>query len=197
MRVILGIGNPGIRYQRNRHNAGFLILNSFAEKKLLKYKPGNGEYYIACGKGKQDSFCLIKPTTFVNNSGIAAHQFIEKFGIQLNDFLVVCDDVNLQTGKLRLRLSGGDGGHNGLASIIYHFNSDKFPRLRIGVGNDFTDGQLSSYVLTDFSDDEDNLLSEINKKSNFLINEFIEGGFEAMMIANSKLFNNHSSTKIN
>jgi len=197
VRGILGIGNPGIRYQRNRHNAGFLILNSFAEKKSVEYKPGNGEYYIACGKGKQDSYCLIKPTTFVNNSGIAAHQFTEKYSIQLSDFLVVCDDVNLQTGKLRLRLGGGDGGHNGLASIIYHFNSNKFPRLRIGVGNDFTDGQLSSYVLADFSDDENDLLSEINKKSNFLINEFIEGGFEAMMIANSKLFNNHSSTKIN
>lgn len=197
MRGILGIGNPGIRYQQNRHNAGYLILNSFAEKKSVEYKPGSGEYYIACGKGKQDSFCLIKPTTFVNNSGIAAHQFTEKYSIQLNDFLVVCDDVNLHLGKLRLRLGGGDGGHNGLASIIYHFNSNKFPRLRIGVGNDFTDGQLSSYVLTDFSDDENDLLSEINKKSNFLINEFIEGGFDAMMIANSKLFNNHSSTKIN
>jgi len=197
VRGILGIGNPGIRYQQNRHNAGYLILNSFAEKKSVKYKPGSGEYYIACGKGKQDSFCLIKPTTFVNNSGIAAHQFTEKYSIQLNDFLVVCDDVNLHLGKLRLRLGGGDGGHNGLASIIYHFNSNKFPRLRIGVGNDFTDGQLSSYVLTDFSDDENDLLSEINNKSNFLINEFIEGGFDAMMIANSKLFNNHSSTKIN
>ncbi len=197
MRGILGIGNPGIRYQQNRHNAGYLILNSFAEKKSVEYKPGSGEYYIACGKGKQDSFCLIKPTTFVNNSGIAAHQFTEKYSIQLNDFLVVCDDVNLHLGKLRLRLGGGDGGHNGLASIIYHFNSNKFPRLRIGVGNDFTDGQLSSYVLTDFSDDENDLLSEINKKSNFLINEFIEGGFEAMIIANSKLFSNHSSTKIN
>jgi len=197
VRGILGIGNPGIRYQQNRHNAGYLILNSFAEKKSVEYKPGSGEYYIACGKGKQDSFCLIKPTTFVNNSGIAAHQFTEKYSIQLNDFLVVCDDVNLHLGKLRLRLGGGDGGHNGLASIIYHFNSNKFPRLRIGVGNDFTDGQLSSYVLTDFSDDENDLLSEINKKSNFLINEFIEGGFEAMIIANSKLFSNHSSTKIN
>jgi peptidyl-tRNA hydrolase, PTH1 family len=197
VRGILGIGNPGISYQRNRHNAGFLILNSFAEKKSVEYKPGNGEYYIACGKGKQDSFCLIKPTTFVNNSGIAANQFIEKYRIQLNDFLVVCDDVNLQTGKLRLRLGGGDGGHNGLASIIYHFNSNKFPRLRIGVGNDFTDGQLSSYVLTDFSDDEKKLLSEVNKKSNILINEFIERGIEAMMIVNSKLFNDHSSTQTN
>jgi len=197
VRGILGIGNPGISYHRNRHNAGFLILNSFAEKKSVEYKPGNGEYYIACGKGKQDSFCLIKPTTFVNNSGIAANQFIEKYRIQLNDFLVVCDDVNLQTGKLRLRLGGGDGGHNGLASIIYHFNSNKFPRLRIGVGNDFTDGQLSSYVLTDFSDDEKKLLSEVNKKSNILINEFIERGIEAMMIVNSKLFNDHSSTQTN
>ncbi len=197
MRGILGIGNPGISYQLNRHNAGFLILNSFAEKKSVEFKPGNGEYYIACGKGKQDSFCLIKPTTFVNNSGIAANQFIEKYRIQLNDFLVVCDDVNLQTGKLRLRLGGGDGGHNGLASIIYHFNSNKFPRLRIGVGNDFTDGQLSSYVLTDFSDDEKKLLSEVNKKSNILINEFIERGIEAMMIVNSKLFNDHSSTQTN
>ncbi|GBD86255.1 peptidyl-tRNA hydrolase [bacterium BMS3Abin03] len=189
MRAVLGIGNPGTIYQRNKHNAGFLILDQFANSKSLKFKASKGKYYIATGTVNKSDFSLIKPTTFVNNSGIAAQHFIEQHNINIEDLLVICDDINLEPGKIRVRRSGGDGGHNGLASIIYHLNSNRFPRLRIGIGNDFEEGRLSDYVLSDFTDDELKLLSESFETSKILIEEFITGGVDAMLNANSRLKN--------
>ena len=188
----------GLRYQRNRHNAGFLILDYFAQSYSVKFKAAKGDYYISKGELNKTPFFLIKPSNYVNNSGVAAVQFLEKYKIDILDLLVVCDDVNLKLGKIRVRRSGGDGGHNGLASIIYHLNSDQFPRLRIGIGSDFKEGELSSYVLDDFSEDDNKILEVMLKDSSFLIEEFISGGIEAMLNANSKLYNsNDSSTKIN
>ena len=197
MRCILGIGNPSVKYTRNRHNAGFLILDTFAASKSREFIAAKGDYFFVLGKHKNESYLLIKPTTYVNKSGQAASQVVEEYKIELFDFLVVCDDINIKTGEIRIRRSGGDGGHNGLASIIYNFNSDQFPRLRIGISNDFSEGQLSSYVLSDFNMDEEKILSTVTKKSVLLIEEFIEGGYEAMLNANSKLKNDESATKIN
>jgi PTH1 family peptidyl-tRNA hydrolase len=197
VRGILGIGNPGVNYQRNRHNAGFLILDTLAENKSLEFRPAKGDYYFALGEQNEERFCLIKPTTYVNRTGQAALQVIEEYKIELVDLLVVCDDVNLKTGQLRIRKSGGDGGHKGLASIIYDFNSDQFPRLRIGIGYDYDEGQLSSYVLTDFSDDEEKLLTAVIKNSILLIDEFIEGGYKAMLDLYSRLKDDESAERIN
>jgi peptidyl-tRNA hydrolase, PTH1 family len=198
VRAVLGIGNMGLRYQRNRHNAGFLILDYFAQNHFVKFKAAKGDYYISEGELNRTLFFLIKPSNYVNNSGVAAAQFLEKHKIDILDLLVVCDDVNLKLGKIRVRRNGGDGGHNGLASIIYHLNSDQFPRLRVGIGNDFKEGELSSFVLDDFNEDENKILKTVLEDSSFLIEEFISGGIEAMLNANSKLYNsNDSSTRIN
>ena len=197
MRVILGIGNIGLRYQRNRHNAGFLVLDFFAQNRSIKFRAAKGDYYFCEGDLNQVHYFLIKPSNYVNNSGIAALQFLDKHKIDISDLLVVCDDVNMKMGKLRVRKSGGDGGHNGLASLIYHLNSNQFPRLRVGIGSDFNEGELSSYVLEDFSEDDAKILKTVLKDSSLLIEEFIIGGIEALLNANSKLYNNESSTEIN
>ncbi len=197
MRAVLGIGNIGLRYQRNRHNAGFLVLDYFAQNRSIKFRAAKGDYYISEGELNKVTFFLIKPGNYVNNSGVAAVQFLEKYKMDILDLLVVCDDVNLKLGKIRVRRSGGDGGHNGLASIIYHLNSDQFPRLRVGIGSDYNEGELSSYVLDDFTEEDNKVLETVVKDSSFLIEEFISGGIEAMLNANSKLYNNDSSTEIN
>jgi PTH1 family peptidyl-tRNA hydrolase len=197
VRVILGIGNIGLQYQHNRHNAGFLVLDHFAQNRSVKFKAAKGDYYFCEGDLDQAHYFLIKPCNYVNNSGVAALQFLEKHKTDLSDLLVVCDDVNLEMGKLRVRRSGGDGGHNGLASLIYHLNSNQFPRLRIGVGSDFNKGELSSHVLEDFSEDDVKILKTVLKYSSLLIEEFIIGGIEALLSANSKLYNDDSSTEIN
>lgn len=197
MRAVLGIGNIGLRYQRNRHNAGFLILDYFAQNRSIKFSAAKDDYYICEGDLNQVHYFLIKPSNYVNNSGVAALQFLEKHKIDILDLLVVCDDVNIKMGKLRVRNSGGDGGHNGLASIIYHLNSDQFPRLRIGIGSDFNEGELSSYVLDDFSENDATILKSVLKNSSLLVEEFIIGGIESLLNANSKLYNNDSSPEIN
>ena len=197
MRTVLGIGNIGLRYQHNRHNAGFLVLDYFAQNRSIKFRAAKGDYYICEGDLNQVHYFLIKPSNYVNNSGVAALQFLEKHKIDISDLLVVCDDVNMKMGKLRVRKSGGDGGHNGLASIIYHLNSDQFTRLRIGIGSDFNEGELSSYVLDDFSENDAGTLKTMLKDSSLLVEEFIVGGIEALLNANSKLYNNDSSPEIN
>jgi PTH1 family peptidyl-tRNA hydrolase len=197
VRAVLGIGNIGLRYQRNRHNAGFLVLDYFAQNRSIKFKAAKGDYYFCEGDLNQVQYFLIKPSNYVNNSGVAALQFLEKHKIDISDLLVVCDDVNMKMGKLRVRKSGGDGGHNGLASIIYHLNSDQFPRLRIGIGSDFNEGELSSYVLDDFSENDATILKLVLKNSSLLVEEFIIGGIESLLNANSKLYNNDSSPEIN
>ncbi len=197
MRAIFGIGNPGVRYQRTRHNAGFLMLDSFAGKQSVEFKPAKGDYYFARGEINGIPYFLIKPTTYVNRSGLAALQFLEEYKIELKDLLVMGDDVNIQTGRLRIRKNGGDGGHNGLASLIYHLNSNEFPRLRIGVGDDSIGEDLSSYVLSNFSQEQFDVLLQTFKTSDYLLYEFIRGGLKAMLDANSKIFDNDSANNKN
>lgn len=181
MKAIIGLGNPGKKYELTRHNIGFIILYAFAQKHNLKFLPSKGDYYSVGSVFNTSHFNLYKPTTFMNNSGIAVNDIIENDNIELEDLLIISDDINLETGKVRIRTSGGDGGHNGLSSIIYHLNSDKFNRLRFGIGNDFGDGKLPEYVLQNFYENE---LKIIRLSINFsvtLIEQFIIGGKNQML----------------
>ena len=181
MRAILGIGNPGREYENTRHNAGFDILDRFAESHSLVFKPSKGDYYLAGSEDFATPFFLIKPTTYVNNSGLAAKDFIEKYNLDANDLLVIADDINLDLGKIRIRKSGGDGGHNGIASLIYHLNTDQFPRLRFGIGNDFQKGNMASYVLDKFDDEIRTSLEPKFKFVSELIYEYVKGGLPYML----------------
>jgi len=197
LRVIFGIGNPGIRYENTRHNAGFLLLDYFAAKKKVKFKETTGEYLEAQNKISEHDYVLIKPVTYVNNSGIAARQVVDRYNLSPEDFLVVCDDTNLKNYILRVRLSGGDGGHNGLSSIIYHLITDQFPRIRIGIGGNPPEITLSDYVLSEFSKEElEEYQSTFNKGSQ-LIDEFIFGGSKKMLEANSILMKSENQNNPN
>ncbi len=181
MRAIFGIGNPGQEYEDTRHNVGFSILDRFAEKHSLTFRPSKGDYYFAGGALNATHFLLIKPTTYVNNCGIAALQLIQENNLDIENFLVVTDDVNLKLGKIRIRKSGGDGGHNGISSIIYHLNSDEFPRLRFGIGNDFEKGKMADYVLEKL---DEVTLTSLETNFNFSIDlteEFIKNGIQEML----------------
>lgn len=189
MRCILGIGNPGSNYINTRHNIGFQLIDGFASKLNLNFIPSKSEYYFSEGKIGENHFCLVKPTTFVNNSGVAALSCTQYFGILSQDLLVVVDDVNIKFGEIRLRKSGGDGGHNGLRSIIYHLNSEDFPRLRFGIGEDFEKGNLSEYVLSKFTKEENEALENISLTTYTLLNSFITGGYDYMLSEFSRLKN--------
>lgn len=189
MRVIFGIGNPGSGFHLNRHNVGFLFLDQFALIQKLNFQASKADNYFASGILEGNKYILAKPTTFVNRSGVAAEQIIREYEFQLNDFLIIVDDINLSLGEYRIRLAGGDGGHNGLKSIIYSTGSDLFPRIRIGISSKPADKDLAEYVLENFSEDEFEKIKITFNEISLLVKEFIIGGSQSMLNLNSKLKN--------
>ena len=154
MKLIVGLGNPGRRYKNTRHNVGFEVLDGIAEKLRVLLKEGKGEYFIGEGIYKDNKILLAKPVTYMNNSGIAVRELIERYNVSLEDTLIVCDDLSLPLGRIRFRRSGGHGGNKGLESIIYHIQSIDFPRLRVGIRNDEAGEDYVSFVLSKFNKDE-------------------------------------------
>lgn len=187
MRLILGIGNPGKKYKYNRHNVGFLVLDHLASLNSQSFTPSKADYFFANGSLRGYDYQFIKPTTYVNNSGVVAKQALESNNLDVKNLLIVHDDVNIPLSEIRVKVKGGDGGHNGLSSIIWHLMSDEFPRIRIGVGSDFEKGEMAAYVLSDFNTDEMKFLKERFDTVNILINEFIIGGVNGLLDANSRL----------
>ncbi|MFO7527131.1 MAG: aminoacyl-tRNA hydrolase [Ignavibacteriaceae bacterium] len=187
MKCILGIGNPGSQYINTRHNVGFQLLDNFASANYLKFIPSKFDFYFSEGELDKIPYVLIKPTTYVNNSGLAAKQCLDLYNIGIEDLLIVVDDVNLQFGDLRLRKSGGDGGHNGLRSIIYHLNSEDFSRLRFGIGGEFDKSKLSGYVLSPFSKEELAVIGDLLELVTSLLETFIKDGYQAMLSGYSRI----------
>ncbi len=187
MQVIVGIGNPGTRYIQNRHNVGFQFLDLFSQNHRLQFKPSKFDYYFAEGKLRDNPFILVKPTSYVNNSGVPVSIILKEFDIQLENLLIIVDDINLPIGSFRLRKSGGDGGHNGLASIIYHLKSKDFARLRIGVGNKFSPGEMPDYVLSDFNKEEREIVNNTFQICSDFVEDFISEGIQKMFNSYSKI----------
>ncbi|MBK6682066.1 MAG: aminoacyl-tRNA hydrolase [Ignavibacteriales bacterium] len=187
MRFIVGIGNPGRKYEKTRHNAGFMFLDQFASLHSLKFTPSKYEYYQAEGSLEGNPFLLIKPVTYVNLSGNAVFDLLNEFNGSPEDMLVVYDEINLEPGKYKVKLKGSDGGHNGISSIIYSIESENFTRLRIGIGNNFSPGAMADYVLSPFEKDEFELTTKVFDTCSLLANEFIRTGVKGILDANSKL----------
>ncbi|MCX7610008.1 MAG: aminoacyl-tRNA hydrolase [Ignavibacterium sp.] len=186
MRAVIGIGNPGDKYKLNRHNIGFLILDHFARINNLKFSPSRYQYDYVEGDFNFKEFVLIKPNTYVNNSGIAVSKVCSNYNLTSENILVVVDDIYLKKFDFRLKKSGRDGGHNGLASIIYHLNTIDFPRLRIGIGNEFQEGELSQYVLSDFSQEELNTFEKLFQCFSDIIMSFIIDGYQSALSVYSR-----------
>lgn len=189
MRALVGIGNPGLRYKNNRHNVGFQFLDFFASKKKLDFKESKLGYYYAEGELSNVPFVLIKPSTYVNLSGVSVLNCLNNYNIDIKDLIVIVDDINLEFASIRIRKSGGDGGHNGLSSIIYHLNTNEFPRLRFGIGNNFELGNLPDYVLSDFNEHEMKKLISTFEVSTQLLDSFIIGGLDLLLNTFSRSLN--------
>lgn len=181
MRAIFAIGNPGSRYASTRHNVGFMMLEYFAQRFDVSFKASKKSYYFAEGELCGSPFILIRPSTYVNLSGQAASDFLEEHKLALEDFLVLYDDLNLPLAQLKVKLSGGDGGHNGISSLIYHLASDQFPRLRIGIGRNFSQGQMVDYVLGSFQEEEFKALEPAFETGSLMLEEFVKGGLRKML----------------
>ena len=165
MKLIVGLGNIGEEYENTRHNMGFMLVDRYLEYKNipLKFKEKLNAMYVETTINNE-KVIFIKPTTYMNNSGMAVRAFLDFYKLDVQDILVISDDLDLDLGKFRLRRNGSSGGHNGLKSIISHLNSDDFKRLRIGISNDKDD--VINYVLSKFSKKE---LNEIDTMYDTLV----------------------------
>tara|TARA_A100001035_G_C27504474_1_gene373516 strand:+ start:67 stop:633 length:567 start_codon:yes stop_codon:yes gene_type:complete len=173
--LIIGLGNIGAEYANTRHNIGFKILDALAESSNISFSP-NRYAKTASLKIKGRTVVLIKPSTYMNLSGKALCYYLRSEKVDLENTLVVTDDIALPFGTLRMRTKGSDGGHNGLKHIIQTTNSSHFPRIRFGVGNEFSKGKQVDYVLGNWSTEEEEKLKERIKKCLEMINSFVSIG---------------------
>ena len=172
-RLIVGLGNPGDEYRYNRHNLGFRVVEELARRQGLEFKPQGSSYLVAVDDGRPDRVVLLKPRTYMNRSGRAVEAWSGDSGVavtggpQLSEAvrpLVVCDDLNLPLGSVRLRPRGSSGGQNGLASVIEHLAGEEFPRLRLGIApldRDIDPSVWPDHVLADFDPEERSVADEM------------------------------------
>ncbi|MBQ6283790.1 MAG: aminoacyl-tRNA hydrolase [Bacteroidales bacterium] len=161
--LVAGLGNIGAEYASTRHNVGFMVLDAWSEASNISFNTQRyGDVAEVSFKGRK--FYLLKPSTYMNLSGNAVRYWVDKLKLPLENLIVVCDDINLPFGTVRMRKNGSDGGHNGLKDIEYRLGTTNWSRIRIGVGNDFHPGSQVDYVLGHFEDEQKALIPEICSK---------------------------------
>ena len=185
--LVVGLGNPGAKYENTRHNAGWLCLDMMAQKFFfkidrLKFKSLTGDAVINSHR------CLfMKPQTFMNNSGEAVYDAAKFYKIPIENILVISDDAALPLAAFRIRRKGSDGGQKGLRSIIEYMNDDNFPRFKLGIGSKpHPDFDMADFVLSNFSKDEIPMMKEAMEKACSALEYIVEGNVDAAMSKFSK-----------
>ncbi len=188
MKLIIGLGNPGRVYAHNRHNVGFHCLNHFAKLHSIRFERRLCQSKVGFGEISGNKLLLAKPRTFVNLSGEAVGCLVHKHNIPSSDLLIIYDDLDLPLGKIRLRGSGGSGGHKGMKSIIDVLGTEDFPRIRVGIGRPQVGGLshtdedvIVNYVLSDFSPQEEKIIKPVIVTVAEAIDCFLGQGIAAAM----------------
>jgi PTH1 family peptidyl-tRNA hydrolase len=179
MKLVVGLGNPGRKYEKTKHNVGFMSLDHYAKSNKLKFKKEskfNGESL------KIGDLVLLKPHTFMNNSGLSISSTMKYYDIDIQDVCIIYDDLDLPLGKTRLREKGSAGGHNGIKSIIAHLGTEAFRRVRIGIDKNPL-YETKDYVLSSFSKKETQVMKEIFVITDQIIDDFA-GNIDFLQIMN-------------
>ena len=178
--LLVGLGNVGTEYDGTRHNIGFRVLDALAEASNISFED---KRYGFVGKGriKNAEVVLLKPSTFMNLSGNAVRYWLNQEKIEPENMLIICDDIALPVGKLRMKPAGSDGGHNGLKHIASVLCSQQFARLRFGVGNDFPKGSQCDFVLGQFDPEDADVLTEKVGQAVEAIKSFCLSGIQFAM----------------
>ncbi len=183
--LIVGLGNPGLQYARTRHNAGWFVIDELARRHEVSLVKKNADYKLGLGMIGEHKIGLVKPQTYMNESGRAVASLKHFYRLEVAQILVLTDDLNLPLGKLRLRGSGSDGGHNGLKSIAGSLGSREYARLRIGVGEPPREEReragTANFVLRPFGVDEWPLVEEITARAADCAQSWIENGVAETM----------------
>ncbi|MEW6107690.1 MAG: aminoacyl-tRNA hydrolase [Nitrospirota bacterium] len=179
MWLIVGLGNPGSKYERTRHNIGFLVLEKLIQKNDLEFSEKK-DFRICKGSIENSAIILMEPLTFMNRSGTAVRRVAEKYNIPPEKIMVIHDDLDMEIGKLKIRRRGSSGGHRGIDSIIQNLGSSDFIRVKIGIGRDEY-SPTEDYVLSKFSRHELPLIKKSAEKAVDAIETIIKEGVERAM----------------
>lgn len=184
--LVVGLGNIGNEYDNTRHNMGFMVLDAWAKASNIVFTTDRyGD--VASLPLKGNKVTLLKPSTYMNLSGKAVRYWMDRLKTDVTNLVVVCDDLNLPFGTLRLRKSGSAGGHNGLSNINEMIGTSEYARLRLGIGNEFGKGHQVDYVLGKLSEDEMKLFPEVGERAVEALRNFVLlGPDKAMTFANAK-----------
>lgn len=178
--LVVGLGNIGPEYANTRHNMGFMILDAWAKASDIVFETRRyGDLGVVSFKGR--TIYLLKPSTYMNLSGNAVRYWLQKLPVTTDRLMVICDDINLPFGTLRMRRSGSDGGHNGLKNIIELNGTQEFARTRIGVGHDFSQGGQIDFVLGGLDENQRTLMPEICKSVISGVQEWVFAGIDRAM----------------
>ena len=181
MKLIVGLGNPGKEYVKTRHNIGFEAIDALANDANISVNKQKFKALYGEGRVGEERVVLVKPQGYMNLSGEAVKAFATWYKIKAEDILILYDDVSLPPGKLRIRVKGSAGGHNGIKSIIQHLGTSEFERIKIGIGEKPQGWNLADYVLSRFTDAEMKIMSEAIEDVVGAINTIASKGIEAAM----------------
>lgn len=187
MYYIVGLGNPGIQYENTRHNAGFITIDYLARKYSIDVRKIKFKSLIGQGVISGHKVMLVKPQTYMNNSGEAIREIYKYFDFEHDKLIVIYDDIDIDFGSIRIRKKGSAGTHNGMKSIIYNLEFDDFPRIKVAVGKKPSYMDLANFVLSGFSKQEVKIIEEEVKLTSDAIEMILEEGIEkTMSMFNSK-----------
>lgn len=181
MKWFVGLGNPGAKYELNRHNAGFLVVDQFASKWDLSWKTSKWKADIAEGSVNGEKVILVKPLTFMNLSGEAVRALMDYYKLALHDLIVIYDDLDTEFGKLRIRYKGSAGGHNGMKSMIQHLSTNEFKRIRFGISRPPAGQPIVPYVLSDFAHGQTKQLEEMMEIAIEAMESMLQEPFDQVM----------------
>ena len=181
MFLIAGLGNPGKEYENTRHNVGFLTIDSIAESLGVKITKKGFQSLYSLGRFEAHKVLLLKPQTYMNNSGNALREAKEFYKIDTDKIIVVHDEIDLPLGRIKLKKDGGSAGHNGIKSILANIGSDDFARVRVGVGKPYDKNNVIKHVLSGFSKEERQQLPEVIESARDSVFAIIINGIEKAM----------------
>ena len=189
MKLIIGLGNPGSMYSKNRHNIGFICINYFARRNAIHWERKQSGARTGSGEVGGISVLLAKPQAYMNCSGYSVSRLVNKFKINIDDLIVIHDDLDLPLGKIRIRLGGGSGGHKGINSIIDELDSLDFIRIRFGIGRPLSEegialtdeADIVDFVLSDFHPDEQWVIKPSISRVSEVITCLLSEGLEMSM----------------
>ncbi len=185
MKLIVGLGNPGLDYENTRHNMGFTFIDAFAKNLNVKIEKEKFNGLYTQTTVNNEKIILLKPLSYMNLSGEVVEKYVNFYKINIDDILIISDDLDLELGKIRLRQAGSSGGHNGLKNIALHLNTENFKRLKIGISKN-KEIDTKDYVLGKFNKEETKIIEEMKDNIINLLNDYITLDFNKLMCKYNK-----------